>query len=87
MDKNFIKTDWSEDYPDWDNSAMNCGPNKYIAGDIGPDFDAWDNLKIYYNRAAGVFYLDQDEPAKSILELEEQLMKLLNNLHTYYMNE
>jgi len=77
------KTNWKELYPDWDDSAMNCGPNKYIAGDEGDDFDAWNNLQIYYNREADVFYLDQVFYPDNTEELEIQLAKLLSRLHLY----
>ena len=78
-----MKTDWSDLYPDWDNSAKNCGPNKYIAGDEGEDFDSWDNILIYYNREADVYYLDQIEPNKSSEELEAQLRRALANLEKF----
>ena len=74
---------WGAIYPDWDNSAMNCGPNKYVAGDEGENFDSWDNILIYYNREAEVYYLDQIEPNKSSFELEEQLTKALERLKEY----
>lgn len=60
-----------------------CGPNDFIAGDVGDNFDYWNNIQIYYNNEAKVYYLDQVFYPKDLIELEDQIERLLMNLKDY----
>ncbi len=75
--------DYSEMFPEWKPNANYCGANRYVAGDVGDDFDAWNNIQVYYNLAAKCYYLDQDFPTDSIDELIEELKVLLAKLYLY----
>lgn len=67
--------------PDWEQkSTKYCGPNLYIAGTHGEDFDSWDEIVIYQNQISGLYFLDQTEPSFSKKELLEQLKILVKKL-------
>lgn len=73
-------TDWKKDFPEWEPTAEFCGPNRYIAGDQGDDFDAWNSVQVYYNMPSGLYYLDQPFATNNPFELSLQLHSLLSRL-------
>ena len=45
-----MEINYKEKYPEWNSSNEFCGPNRYVVGDVGDNFDAWNNVQIYHNR-------------------------------------
>jgi hypothetical protein len=70
-------------YPEWDNSANFCGPNRYILGDIGDDFDAWNNIQIYHSLVDECYVLDQPFATTDLNVLLSQLEIIVTKLRSF----
>ena len=78
-----MKVDYKKLYPEWDNSANFCGANRYVVGDEGDDFDAWNNIQVYKSLRDGVYVLDQPFATSDLHVLIKQLEKIIGKLYGY----
>ena len=74
------KIDYKELYPEWDESAKYCGPNRFVVGDEGDDFDAWNNIQVYKSLVDRMYVLDQPFPTTDLNILIKQLKVVLEKL-------
>lgn len=75
-----MRIDYKKLYPEWDDSANFCGPNKYVLGDMGDDFDAWNNIQIYHSLVDGYYVLDQPFATTDLRELLSQMEVIVKKL-------
>lgn len=75
-----MQVDYKKLYPEWDESANYCGANRYVVGDVGDNFDAWNNVQVYYSLRDKVYVLDQPFATPDLNVLVEQIKVLLNKL-------
>lgn len=78
-----MEINYKEKYPEWNSSNEFCGPNRYIVGDVGDNFDAWNNIQIYHSLVDSCYVLDQPFATTDLNVLLEQLEILVNKLKIY----